>query len=315
MDHSKVDLATLYQNLSVAMCMVGRDGRLLIVNRLHAELAGLACEQLIGMRVADLNEEGGRNVERDFRHFDKGLDVPDHELVIGDRVYLVSTSPVHDGSGKVVAISVAHIDITEKRAMERRNARVNRQLRTLASYDHLTKTLNRREFDKLVKRAGARLTKRGDGFSVLLVDVDHFKNFNDIYGHQAGDTCLRNVATALRSQMRSIETSLCRYGGEEFAIVLNHEEGQVAAQIAERMIAGVSALAIPHDGGIGGRVTISCGVASSSCLAEGVGAAPGTVLVGAADRALYEAKAAGRNCYRVAAPPGIDLSGRLVKQA
>src|SRR5690606_28768327 len=98
--------------------------RLLIVNRLHAELAGLPCEQLIGMRVADLNEEVGRNVELDFRHFDKGLYVPDHELVIGDRVYLVSTSPVHDGSGKVVAISLAHIDITEKRAMERRNERV-----------------------------------------------------------------------------------------------------------------------------------------------------------------------------------------------
>src|SRR5690606_19030709 len=148
-----------------------------------------------------------------------------------------------------------------------------------------------------------------------LVDVDHFEKFNDLYGHQAGDACLRNVASALQSQIRSIETSLCRYGGEEFAIVLNHEDAQVAAQIAARMIAGVSALAIPHTGGIGGRVTVSCGVASTSCLADAMGSTPGIALVGAADRALYEAKAAGRNCYRVAVPPESDLSGKLVKQA
>lgn len=306
MDLNKVDLATLYHNLSVAMCLIDRDGRLLVVNRLHAELAGRPIEDLIGMRVADLHEEGGRNVERDFRCFDRGQSVPDHELVIGGRVYMVSSSPVRDADGKVVAISVAHIDVTEKRANDRKKARLTRQLKELATHDHLTKALNRREFDRLARRAGKGLLKNQHGFSILLVDVDHFKSFNDIYGHQAGDDCLKHVANTLRAQLRSAETSLCRYGGEEFAIILNQESAVVAQQIAGRIVDSVAAMAIPHADGIGGVVTASCGVASSSEFGAVLGTRPEEVLLGAADRALYIAKRDGRNCVRSATPPDIN---------
>lgn len=297
-----MDLQAIYENLPIALCLIGRDGRLLVVNAVHARLAGRPAGDLVGMRVADLHEEGGRNIIRDFSHFDQGLPVPDHEIEIRGRQYLISTSPVRDNTGAVVAISVAHIDITERRTAQLKSARMARQLRELATQDHLTKTYNRREFDRLLRHHCNAHRRSGRHFSLLIFDVDHFKSYNDLYGHQAGDECLRAVAGAARRTLRSSETVLCRYGGEEFAAIVRDVEFEVATAIGERLIESVGRLGLPHQHGIGHRVTISCGLATSLHFSPAPPPQTEIDMLLAADRALYDAKASGRNALRVSMP-------------
>ncbi|WP_052726297.1 GGDEF domain-containing protein [Devosia epidermidihirudinis] len=295
--HSDFDLHTIYQNLPIALCLVGREGQLLVVNSIHAKLAGREAEELIGARVADLHPQGGLNVIRDFEAFDHGRTVPDHELEIRGRLYLVSTSPVLNASGEVMAISVAHIDITEKKAAQLETYRINRALEELSIRDHLTGAFNRREFDRLIKQF-SKGTRNDQDFSLIMFDVDLFKSFNDLYGHQAGDDCLRSVAKAVKRSLRQAESALCRYGGEEFAILIKHPDPKVALKIAQRITRAVQRMAITHSSGVEGVVTISCGVATSQRSDMLRPAELPAQLIGQADAALYAAKEAGRNTVR-----------------
>ncbi len=127
-------------------------------------------------------------------------------------------------------------------------------------------------------------------------DVDFFKQYNDGYGHQAGDECLKAVAVALREKLRRPADIVARYGGEEFAAILPDTGPEGAMQVAEAMRAGVQALGVLHDSSKFGVVTVSFGVATLSPeLSEGM-----PKLLSAADWALYEAKRQGRNCVHAA---------------
>lgn len=165
------------------------------------------------------------------------------------------------------------------------------QLRAFAWMDGLTGVKNRRYFDRWLHEHPSA----GDGnapASVIMLDVDHFKAFNDRYGHLAGDDCLRRVAAAMKAQLRRPDDALCRYGGEEFACLLPGTDIDTATSIAQRLIDGVRALAIPHEQAARGMVTASAGVASmSSGTPDG-----GARLVERADKCLYRAKQGGRNC-------------------
>ena len=127
--------------------------------------------------------------------------------------------------------------------------------------------------------------------------MDYFKNYNDRFGHQAGDECLRRVGTALAGAVRVGTDLACRYGGEEFVIVLGDDPDDAPA-VAERVRAGIQALRIPHPDGPAGVVTVCVGVAVASAAdAESV-----DQLLRRADAALYTAKAGGRNTVRAAEP-------------
>ncbi|HEY6830180.1 MAG TPA: GGDEF domain-containing protein, partial [Gemmatimonadaceae bacterium] len=131
---------------------------------------------------------------------------------------------------------------------------------------------------------------RKEQFAAIVVDVDSFKEFNDRYGHQIGDDCLRRIAAMLRASLRRTSDRIARMGGEEFAVLLPQTSLEDAYTIAERMRKSVAELRIPHaDSPSGNVVTISAGVAGSS------GATSPEDLLAEADRALYRAKAAGRN--------------------
>ncbi len=297
-----IDLQWVYENLPIALCVIGRDGCLMAANKVHANLAGMPAETLIGLRVADLHEEGGRNVERDFQFFDRGQSVPNHELEIRGRHYLVSTSPVYDDEGRVHAISVAHFDISEKKAAEQKSEKLTRQLKGLATLDHLTGAYNRRHFDRLLKAQCGTLRRSGEAFSLIIFDIDHFKSYNDVYGHQAGDICLRAVAVATRRVLRKVGTDFCRYGGEEFAVLIRDPDLKIGAKVAERICASVRRLAAPHQSGVNGIVTVSCGVAHTAQLGNANAAEIEGAILRAADTALYDAKRAGRNqvcCFAV----------------
>jgi diguanylate cyclase (GGDEF)-like protein len=167
----------------------------------------------------------------------------------------------------------------------------NAQLEALSFVDSLTGIANRRAFDQSLDGEWRRAVRSKQPLSLLMLDIDYFKSFNDAYGHQAGDKCLSAVAGALGGLARRAGDRVARYGGEEFAALLPATDASGALAIAERMRAAVEALNLPNRAGEDGRVTISVGRAT---VESTDGLSPET-LVATADAALYDAKRSGRN--------------------
>lgn len=162
----------------------------------------------------------------------------------------------------------------------------------LASRDGLTGLHNRRAFDEQFAVEVARHRRQQAALGVALIDVDHFKLYNDRYGHQQGDECLRSVAQALAQCTRRPGEIVARYGGEEFVVVLPSTSVDDVLRYGQWICSHIEALQLPHEASAVGRhVTISVGL--SSCV-PGAGDSPAQLLA-VADRALYEAKRAGRN--------------------
>lgn len=195
--------------------------------------------------------------------------------------------------------------------------RLNDELRRIATTDALTEVYNRRAFDEALGRESKRALRAGAPISLLLVDIDHFKLFNDRYGHPSGDACLRSVAQALCVACRRPADMVVRYGGEEFALLLPATPPDGAIRIAHRVLAAVAALDIAHaTSPTAPRVSASAGIACydhrtgepvADYPADGHDRCLADELIRAADRALYEAKRAGRNqawLYSVDGKPG-----------
>lgn len=175
-----------------------------------------------------------------------------------------------------------------------------RQLESLANTDGLTAVGNRRRFDEALEQEWRRSLRSGSKLSLLLLDVDHFKAYNDHYGHVQGDICLRQVAAAIASQARRSSDLVCRFGGEEFAVLLPAIAEMEALGLAQAIVAAVDALAIKHERSpVAAWVTVSAGLAS--CLPSPGGSA--STLVEQADAALYRRKQQqGRHGVTAAAP-------------
>ena len=171
------------------------------------------------------------------------------------------------------------------------------QLETLVCLDGLTGIPNRRGFDEVLTREWNQAARNREMLSCILLDVDFFKKYNDLYGHAAGDACLRKIALALTTCLKRPADYVARYGGEEFAAILPGTDAQGALYVAEEMRAGVCALGIEHaDSIVAGHVTLSLGVATMTPQPD----LPMLSLVQAADTALYGAKSSGRNVCRAA---------------
>jgi diguanylate cyclase (GGDEF)-like protein len=173
-------------------------------------------------------------------------------------------------------------------ALEEANAHLAKAVETLhhiSTQDGLTGISNRRHFDDVLGLEWRRAARSGSPLAVLLLDIDHFKNFNDTSGHQSGDDCLRTVATTLRNTLQRATDVVARYGGEEFVLLLPQTELAQAKALAETLRERIA-----HEG----LVTVSIGAAA--CVPER--AVDPAILVKRADEALYAAKAAGRNCVR-----------------
>ncbi|HEY8608592.1 MAG TPA: diguanylate cyclase [Noviherbaspirillum sp.] len=209
-----------------------------------------------------------------------------------------------------VAISLIasyRIDQDQRRAYlarvreEERNkelSRANDMLEKLSSEDGLTQLANRRAFDRRLSAEWSRARREGQPLALVMIDIDYFKNFNDRYGHPAGDDCLQQVARVLEAHTRRPADMAARVGGEEFAVLLPATGSGAAAHIAEQMRAAIAGLGIAHQrSGIAAHVTASFGVAAM--VPDGQ-QEPGALLT-AADACLYQAKQGGRD--RVAASP------------
>ncbi|WP_331283477.1 sensor domain-containing diguanylate cyclase [Pantoea sp. LMR881] len=171
---------------------------------------------------------------------------------------------------------------------------INHTLQSLALVDGLTGLANRRQFDALLEKNLERSAKTGEPLSLIMVDIDYFKRYNDTYGHVTGDQCLRNVGIALKSNIHRSDDIVARYGGEEFAIILPNTGPTDALKVAQRAVQTVSDAGLAHKATSvpGGAVTISAGCGTITARGD-AGEAAG--LKELADNALYRAKRNGRN--------------------
>jgi diguanylate cyclase (GGDEF)-like protein len=177
---------------------------------------------------------------------------------------------------------VSHINITQRKLAELR-------LENLSLSDPLTGLANRRHFDRFLEGEWSRAMRTASPVSLVMLDIDQFKAYNDALGHLAGDRCLCRCAQVLRSYARRPTDLAARYGGEEFALILGNTDRQGALGEAESIRADIETMQPAFDDGV--RITVSLGVA---CVIPHLGN-PETELVDSADKALYRAKHAGRN--------------------
>ncbi|MEH2071741.1 MAG: PleD family two-component system response regulator [Nostoc sp.] len=171
---------------------------------------------------------------------------------------------------------------------------VNLELQRLVTIDGLTEVANRRGFEEYFSQEWQRMKREQRPLSLILCDVDFFKSYNDTYGHRVGDRCLLQIAQAIKNIVKRPGDLVARYGGEEFAIILPYTDTQGATHIAEKICDVVRTLAIPHGNSqVSPYVTLSAGFTTeipqpNSDLEE---------MIAAADRALYQAKTAGRDRF------------------
>jgi len=207
----------------------------------------------------------------------------------GQHIWVENKVKVLERGEGGMSVVICTRDITERKLLED-------ALAQQALVDGLTGIHNRRAFDAALEREWKRGAREGTMLSVALLDVDHFKRFNDSYGHLAGDDCLRAIAAAVKDAVKRPGDMVARFGGEELAILLPATELEPAKMVANRCCQAVAALLIPHCGNAEGMglVTLSGGVSAGRAAIPGEARMPEGLLL-AADAALYGAKQKGRN--------------------
>ncbi len=240
-------------------------------------VASGAVAAVIGLRL--------RRINRRFREIEEKLQA---QRAVESEIEAIHLALEQQLSERVQSLEERNAGLTQLRlALETTNQR----LRRLVSVDALTGIANRRQFDRSLEREVRRARRELQPLSLVFLDLDEFKRFNDTYGHARGDEVLRTVAQTLNETFRRGGDFVARYGGEEFAVVLPGVDARRAALYAERLRRRIWRLNIPYPAAALGRVTISGGVAT---LMRDPRATPHDLL-DAADKALYRAKCLGKN--------------------
>ena len=211
-------------------------------------------------------------------------------------------------SGRPIGFLNLVRDISERKRSEEHLQSAYRAMETLVVVDALTGIANRRRFDENISTEWRRALREGNKLSLLLIDADHFKRYNDTYGHVRGDSCLKQIADAAMDVVLRPGDLVARYGGEEFAVVLPGTDESGAKAVAEDICQAIRNRRLPHDSNPPGIVTVSIGCAT---VIPSRGKSPQD-LIESADQALYRAKGRGRNRVVVAGMSGRPDSGSLI---
>jgi diguanylate cyclase (GGDEF)-like protein/PAS domain S-box-containing protein len=209
-------------------------------------------------------------------------------------IWVESTLRVTRNSGEIDGVVAITRDVTQQKNLEGR-------LETLATEDGLTGIANRRRFDERLLEEWARAYRERTSLALLMIDLDHFKTYNDEYGHPAGDDCLRTVARILAAEAKRTTDLAARYGGEEFAMLLPNTDAAGCARIAERILREIRDAGIPHKLNFPSRL-VTASIGGAVCRPGVERSAGHASLVEAADHALYAAKDTGRDQLVMAKP-------------
>ena len=290
-------LADVIENNGALIYAKDTEGRYQLVNRKWEQETGLQRSWVIGKTDAVLfsAQIGAAFRSNDLRIMECGC-VQEIEEVLeneqGLRYFISIKFPLRDAAGKINGICGVSTDITHRKQTEVELAKLNQKLEAIGITDALTGISNRRHFDEVLAQEYARHSRNAAELSLVLLDIDYFKAYNDYYGHLQGDECLRQIGKILSAWTKRPADLAARYGGEEFACILPDTDLAGAVAVAEQVRQAIEQAAIPHaKSPIQNCVTASFGVASMHCS----GNQYVETLVGQADAMLYQAKAGGRN--------------------
>jgi diguanylate cyclase (GGDEF)-like protein/PAS domain S-box-containing protein len=303
-----VDAELLLEHHVTPTFALDRRGRVIVWNRACETLTGLEASEVLGTSdhwrgfytqprpcLADLIlQDRIEEVEELYAAFSdiqvsRGAIAAENWYVLpitGRQIYVaIEAVAIRNAEGDLVGVLETVRDLTAIKEAEA-------NFRTLAGLDSLTGIANRRTFDGILSSEWRRAIRTGRPISLLIVDIDHFKQFNDSLGHQRGDECLRQVAETMDCGAHRAGDVVARYGGEEFAVILPGIDREGAAAVAEKIRASVEGEKIPHPlSSVGPHVTVSIGIATwAPRLEDNL-----EKLVCFADVALYRAKERGRN--------------------
>ena len=281
---SEENFRTLLATAPVPMLLIGLDDdRVRFCNERAADLFESTVEEMVGGRAPQLHHDAeSRGRFRETLERDRRVDAAVVEIRtrLGSGFYsLLNASTLMSGGETLVMLTLT--DVTEQK-------RIEDQLRALATIDTLTGALTRRHFFDLAELEWARATRHRHPLCVALIDVDYFKNVNDTFGHSMGDEALRLVGEAVRGELRRHDL-LGRYGGDELALLFPETPLEGARQVTDRIRRSVTEIQLLHEE-VPVRLTISAGLVERR-MDETLAAA-----CRRADKALYEAKGAGRDC-------------------
>jgi len=302
---SQAQLQAIIGRAGVAILTVDAQGLVRSANPATERMLGYAETELVGQEVAMLVDLPLRAVVKSLLQI--FVEREERELNDQQREF-----PVLHKSGRelTVQLAVAEVraneqplfvtvltDITERKRFEIELQHANEQLLRLSTTDALTELANRRLLMQRLEDEWRRALRSKEPMSLALIDVDHFKLYNDHYGHPAGDTCLQRVAQALRGCAARPSDLAARYGGEEFVMLLPETDAEGAQAVAQRVMQALREAEIPHlKSPIASYLTVSIGLVSVQAT---TGSSPAQWLA-QADLALYQAKAKGRNRFDVA---------------
>jgi two-component system cell cycle response regulator len=282
----------IYHQAAEGILLIDRLGKIVECNPQMQQMLGYSESELLGLDIFSYVDPD------DLKRTPSQL----HKLLAGETIFIERRLKTVTGellvceqSGKKIGdnlIILIYRDITERKIAEIALERANQALDKLAHLDGLTQVANRRKFDATLKTEWQRMSREKKSMGLILGDLDYFKQYNDIYGHQAGDDCLVSVASILSGLVHRPADLVARYGGEEFVILLPDTSYEGCLSVAERMRAGVEGLKIKHeDSECVAVVTMSFGVFAT--VPSGV--AEKETMVREADKGLYAAKQNGRN--------------------